>query len=534
LEIPEKLYNRSQTLTLRAIIAIPSVYDFYFTPHRFSSLGAKILGGLLADNAIDASIINFPVSQKRGLPIPLPHELSYIHDFFSPQETGKLSYFTKYRQFGPSPEQCANTIVSASPDLCFISCFAFSYAMQTLDLARHIKKLQPKLPIIVGGAGPSSYPQYFIRDPSIDFVLTHESEISTKSFLAALLDHTDNFSSVPNCFWKKNSAIQIPSVNQFTRPCDISVVISKTFETRDSVYFSTSLSRGCPKKCGFCSNSLTHGASFRVASIDTVKQALSHAPIEAAHRTKKIFIIFEDDNLLIDETYCFEIIRLFKSTFKQAAFLFENGIDYTLLSPELVDRLAMEGVSQFNLSIATTDSKIARQERRPLSIDHYEKVVRSVASHRVPCITYFICGFKDDTKQSIAATLAFLHSQPTLIGISLFYAVPGISGFQDLSRFDDLPPFLCNGSSAYPWNGSLSTETLITAFRLSRYCNLVKQEKKSDFEIAALRKIQETKRLFTFVKTPQGIEIAAVQHYDEELTEMFFEEVAAGVKMDSL
>jgi hypothetical protein len=509
-------------LNPRAIIAIPSVCDFYFTPHRFSSLGAKILRDLLSASNIDASIIHFPVGKKHGEIIALPHELSYMHNFFSPHETGKLSYFTKFQQFGPSPDECAQSIISASPDFCFISCFAFSYAMQTLALARHIKKIKPHLPLIVGGAGPSSYPLYFIRDSSIDFVLTHEAEISIRPFLAAFLDHTIDFSNVPNCFWKKNNAIQMPSVNRLTGPQDISVIISKTFETRASVYFSTSLSRGCPKRCGFCSNSLTHGPSFRVAAIDTVKQALSKAPIEAAHGAKRNFIIFEDDNLLFDEAYCFEVMRLFKKTFKQASFLFENGIDYTLLSPELVDRLVMEGVSQFNLSIATTDSRIAKQADRPLSIDHYERVVRSIASRRVPCITYFICGFKDDSKQSIAATLAFLFSQPTTIGISLFYAVPGISGFEDCSRFDDLPPFLCNGSSAYPWNESLSTETLITAFRLSRYCNLVKQEKKSGLEIAACRKIQETKRLFTFVKTPRGTEIAPVEHYDKELTEMFF------------
>jgi hypothetical protein len=440
-------------------------------------------------------------------------------------ETGKLSYFTNYQRFGPSAEDCANTILAASPDLCFISCFAFSYALQTIELARNIKKRAPGLPIILGGAGPSAYPLYFIRDSAVDFVLTYEAEMSIKPFIDTVRAGTQDYGRVPNCYWKKDNHPQAPLAHLITGPKDISVAITKTHETGASVYFSSSLSRGCPKRCSFCSNFLVHGPSFRVADIDKVQQTLASLPRQFISAEKKSLIIFEDDNLLFNPAYCFKILHLFQKTFYPAAFLFENGIDYTLLSPELIDRLALEGLSKFNLSIVSLDRETARKENRILDTGHYEKVVGAIASHQMPCITYFICGFPSDTKESIAETLAFLHGQPTIIGISLFYAVPGIQGFKDVSLFDDLPPFLCNGSSAYPWNNSLSTETMITAFRLSRYCNLVKDDGKSQAENSAIRKIQETKRLFTLIKTPRGIEIVPVEHYDEELTEMFFSKV---------
>jgi anaerobic magnesium-protoporphyrin IX monomethyl ester cyclase len=515
------------TKPLRATIAVPSVCDFYFTPHRFSSLGAHILRDLLFEQKIDVSIVTFPFHRTHGRTIDLPPELWYLKKHIASREIGKLSYFTTYRLFGPPPDECARLIVAQSPDICFISCFAFSYASPTLELARQIKKTKPLLPIVIGGAGPSAYPLYFIRDDSVDFVLANEAETSIRPFLEKFLHHAADYGGVPNCYWKINNQPQEPIVKRLTKAEDISVAVSKTIETRASVYFSSSFSRGCPKQCSFCSNFIVHGSPFRTVAVDKVQQALAALPAADLSSAKNRFIIFEDDNLLLDQAYCFKLMRLFKKKFKQASFLFENGIDYTLLSPGLVDLLVKEGLSKFNLSIVSVDTKIAQKENRALDIDHYEKVVGAIASHHVPCITYFICGFKNDTRESIAETLAFLHAQPTLIGISLFYAVPGITNFERLDRFDSLPPFLCNGSSAYPWNGSLSTETMITAFRLSRYCNLVKQEIKSAPEMEAVRTIHETKRLFTFMKTKRGVEIIPVEHYDVELTELFFQRLSS-------
>ncbi len=372
------------TKPLRAAIAIPSVCDFYFTRHRFSSLGANILRDLLSERGIDASIFDFPRLTRHGQSQQVPPELSYVRKYMHPQETGKLSYFTNYQRFGPTAEECARVILAEFPDLCFISCFAFSYAFQTLDLARHIKKKAPGLTVVLGGAGPSAYPLYFIRDSSVDFVLTHEAETSIKPFLDAFLAGMTDYKSVPNCYWKKDHCPQPPFSHLITGSQDISIAVTKTQETRTSVFFSSSFSRGCPKQCAFCSNFLTHGRSFRVADIGKVKQSLSALPPDSLFPGKKPFIIFEDDNLLFDEAYCFEVLRLFRKTFDNAAFLFENGIDYTLLSPELIGELIRAGLSKFNLSIVSIDREISRKENRILNTGHYKKVVASIAAHQIP------------------------------------------------------------------------------------------------------------------------------------------------------
>ena len=107
----------------------------------------------------------------------------------------------------------------------------------------------------------------------------------------------------------------------------------------------------------------------------------------------------------------------------------------------------------------------------------------------------------------------------------MFYAVPGIHGFENPERFDKIAPCICNGSSAFPWNGSLSTEELITSFRLSRYVNLLKSVNKSPIEIKLLEKVRAEQKLFTLVNNEDGISIVEVPEYDRGMVRMFLQKV---------
>lgn len=506
----------------RAVVAIPPVCDFYFTSHRFSALGAKILCNLLSDNGIKTSIHIFPLSTAKSKVIDIPDDILYLKDHIIPSEFGKLSYFTKYQRFGPSIEECAQRICSDCPDICFISSFAFSYSYEAIILAKYLKENLPGLTVVLGGAGPSAYPLYFIEDRNIDFVITGEAEVSCKFFINAFVFKTIRYDDVPNLFWKNEGKIRSNAAKVFSNSKDISFIISKSYETNKSIYFSTSLTRGCTKTCRFCSNFLTHGNTFRTVPLEKVNDVVSaFSSIENSEK-KQIFINFEDDNLLIDTEYFLNVLKILNKANPKISFLAENGLDYTLLTPELVNTLIDFGLAKFNLSLASTDSAVLKTENRPLLLEHYKKIVGAIAKRNISCITYFICGFLNDTKQTIVRTLAFLADQPVTIGISLFYPVPGIHGFENLKLFNSIPPYCCNSSSAYPWNKSLSTQTLVTAFRLSRYINLVKQDVKSELEIQAVRQIKEQKKLFTFVKAGQRTEIMAVENSDQELVEEFF------------
>jgi hypothetical protein len=119
--------------------------------------------------------------------------------------------------------------------------------------------------------------------------------------------------------------------------------------------------------------------------------------------------------------------------------------------------------------------------------------------------------------------LAYLNKLPTMVGISMFYGLPNLPDFTDMALFDSLAPCISNGSSAYPWNKSLSTLELITAFRLSRYINLIKLERKTELELKLIEKVRREAKLFTLIKEKARLKIVEVLEYDIEMVRMFLE-----------
>jgi radical SAM superfamily enzyme YgiQ (UPF0313 family) len=510
---------------LKAVVIIPPVFDFYFTPHRSSGLGGEILLQLLLYHDFQAVLFNCPSQSRRAVKQELPHALYYLKPYIIEDEIGPLSFFSKYQRFGPSFTKCATRALINEPDLICISCFAFAYAHAAIEMAENIRTLNPRPAIVVGGAGVCAYPEYFIKNPAVDFAITGESEVSVPLFLEIFKSNSKNFSAVPNLYYKSGGKIFAPSHVKWTKPQDISFVFKKTFETTDRIFFTTALSRGCPKSCRFCSNFLSHGRTFRTIPLEVVKDQLARIDQRTVKSDKKIWINFEDDNLLCDPGYFFSVLKAFRSVFPNADFLSENGIDYMLIHPKLITMLIEHGMKQFNISMATIDPISLSYENRNASLSKYEKIMSILIKHGIPSVTYFICGLKHDTKDALVSTLVYLAGVAQRIGISFFYPVPGIQDFSDRSLFDGKPSYLCAGSSAYAWNQSLNTREMLTAFRLSRLINLMHAKIKSPEDEALIKKIFREQKLYTRIKNGSRSNEMAVGNMDEDMVKMFIAKI---------
>jgi radical SAM superfamily enzyme YgiQ (UPF0313 family) len=508
---------------LKAVVAVPPVCDFYFTPHRFSSLGARTVEKILVTMGFSVDFIHFPLIKKHGNKVEVPEDLAYLKPYLISGETGKLSFFTRYQRFGPDSKTCAREICALKPILCFLSCFAFSYAKELLDIAKYIKKIQPETLLIAGGAGVSAYPLYFVRDTNVDFAVAGEAEVCLPDFITALINNKLSYEHIPNIFWKRNGAIHFPSRIKTSNSEDIQPVISLVDETKTNAYFSTSLSRGCPKACRFCSNAITHGKAFRIVSDLELDNVLNRFIIDQYPLKKTVFFNFEDDNLLFSPDFFIRTMTKIRAKYPSIKFLAENGIDYTMLTPHLADQLISLGMSAFNFTLVSSDNDIVKNQGRKSSLSHFDTMVRHISQKGIPVLSYFICGLKGETKKNVVDTLAYLYRLPTQVGISMFYSIPNIPDFTDMSLFDKLSPCVSNGSSAFPWNNSLSTDELVTAFRLSRYINLIKSSTKIAVDIELIGKIKNERKLYTIIKE-KGVErMVEVPRYDKEMVEMFCE-----------
>jgi hypothetical protein len=505
-----------------AAIIVPPLRDFYFTRHRFSTLGADIVATLLERAGIRATVLNFPLMNVKGAHIDLPTGLAYLKPFIIEGETGRLSFFTGYRRFGPDNDTCARMVTALLPDLCFFSLFAFCYAEDALSLAARFKRSLPGLPLVIGGAGASANPDYFLRGGAFDFVLPGEAEACLPRFLEAVRQPIPDFRGVPGLLrarahgdspeTHRRASLNVAAADEMLLP------LVKTAESARTMTFATSLARGCPKRCDFCSSSLLFGKKLRTVPLKALGELLNGRSDELVRSGKRIVVNIEDDNLLGDEPLFKDVISLFRKHLPGVEFVAENGLDYTQLTPELCTWLIDSGMRKFNLSLASTSPAILRNRGRGLDLECYEKVLALLAGRNIPSVTYVICGFGEDRADTVADSLRYLADKPTLIGLSPFYPVPGLPGFSDPAMFDALPALLCCGSSMYPWNGSLSTATMVTAFRLARLINLEKSPARSDPEREIIGRTRKESRLFTLVKERSGkAAIREVPEMDGEL-----------------
>ncbi|MCX7725830.1 MAG: radical SAM protein [Chitinispirillaceae bacterium] len=514
-----------QNNKLKIAVVIPPIEDFYLTPHRLSNAGARIVFEIIKEENFDTILIDAfeDVNKKRCQ--PLASSLYYLKDFIIPAEIGKTSFFTKFHHFGQSYEELAEKVLNYKPDVCMISCFAFCYLKPLIKLAEIIKKRNKSIIIVAGGGGVTVYSDYFLRNSSIDFTLGGEAEVSLIPFINFLKGIVRKPEEVPFLGWKEGEKRFYSPIKKFTHHSEIKPIIVKTNSLSKKVSYSLFLARGCNFSCRFCSSILIHGNCFRHCDEEQLENYLENLKKENHHENMKININLEDDNLLCDYDFLLKVLKICKKYFPKSTFTAENGIDYRLLSPKRCQELINYGFRQFNFTLGNISSEIMAKVKRENRVELYQSLLSEAKKYSIPVITYLICGFPEDTKENIGESIKYLIFSDTIIGISLFYPVPGIFGFDNIKFFDNIDPQLCCGASAYSWSKNIDTKTLITAFRLVRFINLLKSRKHTVEEVELISKTLQKNRLHTIIKEKNKRYIIEVPNMDDWLQREVLEHI---------
>jgi hypothetical protein len=260
-----------------------------------------------------------------------------------------------------------------------------------------------------------------------------------------------------------------------------------------------------------------------VAPFDTALRAITDCVAKGRKTGKDVLLNFEDDNILLAGDYFPEMLAALRARFPGLRFAAENGLDYTALTRDLPTKLADLGMSKFNFTVGSTHARTTRGQNRALALADYDAILEALASREVPSVSYFIGGFADDTPEKVVNTLVYLLHRPTAVGLSMFYPVPGLPGFEDSRLFEETPACLTAGSSAYPWNGSLTTAELVTLFRLTRLVNLMKTDTRSHVEDMLIQRTFRERQLYTLVRRRAAEpEVVIPPGCDGRMEQLFF------------
>lgn len=308
-----------------------------------------------------------------------------------------------------------------------------------------IKKILPKVFIILGGPHPSSDPKnIFNFFPSTNFGFKGEAEIGFPKildFLAQAKSSADfsenNYNKlwqIPGLIWKKEKEVLInPQI--FTEDLDILAFPAwdliephKYPLAPHGAFFKNYpiapiiITRGCPYSCAYCAGHLISGKRIRKRSADNVISEIKL--LHNKYGIKEIHI--EDDNFTFYPGLVKEFCEKLMKSGLNISWTCPNGVRLDTLNKDLLDIMKSAGLYSVSFGIESGSEKILRDMKKSLTKEKIIEKLRLIKESGLKSIGFFIIGYPTETKHDILETISFAKKLPlTRATFSIFKPFPG-------------------------------------------------------------------------------------------------------------
>jgi magnesium-protoporphyrin IX monomethyl ester (oxidative) cyclase len=339
----------------------------------------------------------------------------------------------RYVRIGLPAEGIRREIEAFQPDLVGITAPFSLMDKEMRSVASLVKSVNPDILVAVGGAHPSSMPEYVIQDCNIDFVVLGEGE-ATFLELIKKIDEGAGFLDVKGLVFKKDGKIIknpqrefIADLDSIPFPAWHLLSIEKYIELgqahgsqKRKRYAPMVTSRGCPGKCVFCSIHSVWGHKWRARSPENVVEEIEK--LVSDYKIREIH--FEDDNLTLSKQRMAKICDLIIERGLDISWTTPNGVAVNTLDSSLLEKMKKAGCYQLAFGIESGDPNVLKNIiHKPLSLDRVRKVVACSKQLGIWTHGFFVIGFPGESEESIQRTVDFAK-EADLDSANFFIAAP--------------------------------------------------------------------------------------------------------------
>ena len=312
-------------------------------------------------------LIRPPVTYYRNVAVYSPYEplgLMYLAAFLRKNNFADVAILDAsaknsvsrwdgdFFKIGTADESLREEIAAYAPDVVGISAMFTINSKGAHDTAAIVKSINPNIPVLVGGAHASAFPECILRYVSVDYLVKGEGEITLLEFLKAWTESGD-VSGVHGLVYRKGGEICSAPKREFCRDLD-----AFPFPARDLVdmriyldeYYNRThamsppratvvTSRGCPYNCIFCSIQSLWCRSYRARSPKNVVDEIEF--LVSKYGVKEI--AFFDDNLSFYRNRMAEICDEIFRRGLDIKWCTPNGIAIWTLDEELLRKMRRSG-----------------------------------------------------------------------------------------------------------------------------------------------------------------------------------------------
>jgi len=269
-------------------------------------------------------------------------------------------------------------------------------------------------PLVAGGHHASALPDLTLRRiPELCALVEGEGEIP----MVKLMSGNDP-ETIPGVWWRKKAdeIVHTPphrNPNLDDLPFPAFDLLDMKYYTRPSIstirgfYLSTVSilsSRGCDRRCDFCSESSTYGRGVRFHSVDYVlewiRRILKDYAVEALY--------FMDNDFLINERRAGEICErmLSQGMHKQIKWAIQARANR--IQPGILKLLKRAGCVLIEIGIESGLQDQLNAVRKGTTVQVNERAIKLIRRHGMHSHLYMITGFEGETLPDLEKKLAWL------------------------------------------------------------------------------------------------------------------------------
>jgi anaerobic magnesium-protoporphyrin IX monomethyl ester cyclase len=289
------------------------------------------------------------------------------------------------------------------PDVIGMTTLTFTL-IDVIKLCRIIKKINPKIKIILGGPHVNIYPDETMQTKEVDFIILNEGE----EIIVELLDNIDNPKDIKGIVYRDGDKVVHTEGRPFIKDLDKIPFPDRTatpFKKYSSLLAKQTpittmiTSRGCPYKCIFCDRPHL-GKMFRARSAKNVVDEMQECEQMGI---KEIFIY--DDTFTIDRQrvidICAEIHR------RELKVKWDIRARVNTVDKELLKIMKKAGCQRIHYGVEAGNPEILKVLKKGITKDQVRTAFKLTRKEGIDTLAYFMIGSPRETKETILESIEF-------------------------------------------------------------------------------------------------------------------------------
>lgn len=305
---------------MKILLIQPPIRDFYQTSIRTQPIGLAYLASSLRTRGHEVEILDCQTGEKRS--IPIPHELSYLRDFYPFNDQSPFKLYSGFYHFGMTWDEIRHRIEASKADAFGISSSFTPYHREALEIARIIKEWEQGKIVVLGGSHASSDPEGVLKSPYVDYAVLGEGEIRLHLLLEYIeTGNKGKLREIDGVAYRENGEVRMNPLQRFVQDLDSLPPPARDLLDLDRYRMKRSrstmviTSRGCPHRCAYCSAHLVMGSTYRTRSPEAIIEEMRDCRERYGIR---IFDI-EDDNFTFDQERAKRLLNLIIESFGEGS-----------------------------------------------------------------------------------------------------------------------------------------------------------------------------------------------------------------------